>query len=89
MLPDGVEVYVENASPRIGRKPNAVFPPDLEHIESVLEQVQPSVILACGRLAQTGLDKLGVNYVPAPHPAYRALSHEMTAEIRKKLEAVT
>ncbi len=85
MLPDGCEPYVINASPQIGTHSGAVYPPDLAHIQAAIDRVRPDTILACGKLAQAGLDQLGVSYIAAPHPAWRRLSKARTAAIREKL----
>jgi len=86
MLPADIEPYVINANPQIGKHAGAVFPPDLEHLRQTIERVNPSVILACGRMAQTGLDALGVTYVAAPHPAWRQLTELEITVIREKLD---
>lgn len=87
MLPD-IEVYVENANPKLGRESNSIFPPDISHLKNVIKVTKPKVILACGKVAQEGLDELGVDYIPAPHPAWRQLSKKDTSRIRKKIASI-
>jgi len=86
MLPDNIPVWVDNATPEVGDNPDAVFPPDPVHMAKVIDTVQPRVILACGEVAQKGLDLLEVPYIPSPHPAYRALPKTRTAEIKSRVE---
>ena len=85
MLPEDMNIWVDNASWNWGEESSACFPADLVHIKNLVSKLEPEKILACGRIAQEGLRKLNIEYIPAPHPAYRALSKKMTAEIRSKL----
>lgn len=86
MLPDEVADYtVTNASKMIGQDAGSVCPPDKEHIRSMIEFAQPRVILACGKIAQQALTEMGVEFIAAPHPAWRMLTKEMTAAIREQL----
>lgn len=86
MMPDGVEPYVENASPRIGLVASDAFRADTEHMGRIIAALKPDCILACGRIAQAGLDELGVAYIPAPHPAWRGLSTGVIKGIRASLQ---
>jgi hypothetical protein len=86
MLPDEIETFITEASPMIGTKPSDAFEADLGFMRSeIQEHSNAKIILACGKIAQAGLDKLGVTYISAPHPAWRLLSKRMTAEIKEKL----
>lgn len=90
MLPEaGYEVRIVNASPQIGSEAGACFPPDLAHLRAVIEEEAPDLILACGEVARRGLDALGVCYVAAPHPAWRALSCEEADRIRGQLATLS
>lgn len=82
MIPEGVKLHVANCSPRVGSSPSAAFPPDVEYITAEVERIGPDAILGCGKLAQRGLDAAGYKYIPAPHPAYRALSKATVAAIK-------
>jgi len=86
MLPDESQVYVANANPRVGKETGAVFPPDLEHMQKIIDEINPELILGCGKVAQKGLSEIGVEYVSAPHPAWRALSKKETERICKKIK---
>lgn len=88
MLPEGLEYYVDEANPKIGEHADACFPADLTHLSRLLDTVHPTLILACGRIAQEGCRKLDVPFMSVPHPAWRFLSKETTAEIRRKLETM-
>lgn len=86
MLPDSYEIYIENSTPKVGDNPDAIFPPDLIHMRNTIDMFNPDIILACGEVAQSGCEQLGIDFIDAPHPAYRALSKEMTASIKDRLE---
>jgi len=81
MLPKGIDVYVENASPMIGTNVNSLYYADLVHMQKVIDDVKPKLIVGCGKIAQEGLANLGVVYIAAPHPAWRALSKIETKRI--------
>ena len=85
MLPDGMEFTVTNASKVIGSGVCSECPADTAHLTTIIEQVGPTRILACGKVAQAGLTELGVEFVAAPHPAWRLLSKDRTAAIRDGL----
>lgn len=85
MLPEGCQVEVINASQLMGKGPAACFPPDPEYIARMVSTYRPDVILACGRVAQAGARALGLQYISAPHPAWRRLSKERTQEIRRSV----
>lgn len=86
MLPEGIEFVVTNASKTIGDGPASVCRADGAHITAMIERVQPDRILACGKVAQAALEELGIDFLAAPHPAWRQLSKEKTAEIRAFLD---
>jgi len=86
MLPDGSQVYVANANPKIGKETGAIFPPDLEHMQKVIDEINPELILGCGKIAQRGLSEMGIEYISAPHPAWRALSKKETGRICKRIK---
>ena len=87
MLPSNCEVYIENASPKWGVESGACFPADTEHIQVIVKEQKPKIILACGTVAQAGLSELDIEFIPVPHPAWRLLSKEKIMEIRELLEA--
>lgn len=85
MIPAGYKVVPINASPKIGKQPDAKFAPDLIHIKMWITWTRPDVILGCGNVAQEALNEIDVQYISAPHPAWRQLSKADTREIREKL----
>lgn len=63
----------DNASPRIGDRPSACFPADPGHIGRVLEEHEPDVVLAFGRVASEALaGRCRCELLTGPHPAARA-----------------
>ncbi len=86
MLPENEEHYIINSTTEIGNKPEATFPPDPEHIKQVISEIKPDKILACGKVAQKGMELVGIDYIPAPHPAWRQLTRVHTATIKALLE---
>lgn len=85
IIPEGWEVDVVNASPKIGKTADAAFPPDSHYIQEAIDNFSPHLILGCGRVAQRGLNSLGITYLSAPHPAYWRLSKIRTRQIRARL----
>ena len=86
MLPEGVDFYIDNATPEIGKTSDSCFPADAQHLKMVIDTVRPEIILACGLVAQAGLEALGYAYVAAPHPAWRQLKRSHCEWIRIQLE---
>ena len=85
MIPEGADFRVINASGFIGDNPDAVSEADTKHIRKLIKQIKPDVICACGKIAQNGCRKLGLDFIEAPHPAWRCLSKETTSSIRNLL----
>jgi hypothetical protein len=85
MIPDGAEAYVINSTPLIGDDAKSCFKSDTGYMKLMIEQYNPMVICACGKIAQEGCEKLGVTHIKAPHPAWRRLSKEITSDIRRQI----
>ena len=85
MLPSDLNIKIINASPKIGCYADALFPPDKKYLRHNINEFQPDVILACGRIAQQGMNVLDMPYMAAPHPAWRLLSKIKTEEIKLTL----
>jgi hypothetical protein len=85
MIPDGVEYRVINASPAIGNNAKSCYDPDTEHIKTLVEQIKPDIICACGRMAQKGCKSLGYDFIETPHPAWRQLSKNKSNEIKEQI----
>lgn len=86
MIPENCEYFVINASKNIGTHADSKFPPDIEYITNWWNEIQPEIVVACGKVAQEGCDKANIEHIKAPHPAWRALSKEITENIRKMVE---
>ena len=86
MLPSNFNIKIINASEQIGCYSSALFPPDKNYLRTKIDEFQPNVILACGRIAQQGLKALNISYTAGPHPAWRLLSKIKTEEIKLTLE---
>jgi len=86
MFPVGINVVVVNASPLIGESAKSCFNADLSYIQEKIDRYRPAIICACGRIAQNGCRKLNLDFVSAPHPAWRALTKVQTKQIRNILK---
>jgi len=86
MIPDDIEYKVINSSALIGDCPASCYDADLEHIQKLIDEVKPSVICACGKIAQRGCEKLGLEFIPAPHPAWRQLSKKCSNSIKERIK---
>jgi hypothetical protein len=85
MLPEDIDFEVVNSIARVGRKSASKFTPDLAHVAEMIGTYHPRLVLACGQAAQQVVERLGVACCPAPHPAWRRLSKQQTADIRGQL----
>ena len=63
----------EEASPEIGDFASASFPADSVHLQKILEDINPDVVLAFGRIATDGLAPLvpPEMLIIGPHPVAR------------------
>lgn len=52
------KIVWEEASPEIGGEASSVFPADHVHIQKVIEEVHPDVILALGKVASDAVNSL-------------------------------
>jgi hypothetical protein len=85
MIPDGYEYAVINSSPNIGDNSNSIYIADPQYIKEWVNKIKPTIIVACGRIAQKGCTELSLKYISAPHPAWRCLSKKITNEIKTKI----
>ena len=99
MLPEGCVAYVTNVSPLIAPAAKVYYPMDREHVISEVFSHKPDVVLLLGTEAKTAAAMLATQkdnngewllaharIVAGPHPAWRVLSKERTAEIRREIE---
>lgn len=74
----------ENASKRIGDVSSSVFPADLEHIATRIQEEKPDIVIAFGKVAQDGVAQremrqffefefVQYEILRAPHPCARTL----------------
>lgn len=88
-IPNNVEISIINSSPKIGEKSNSYFSPDIEYVTKKIENINPDVILFCGKNGKTLMEKINFeNSVFMPHPAYRALSKEITKKTKEQIEHI-
>lgn len=86
MIPEGAEYRIINSSGYIGDNPDSSYVADIEYMNKFINEIKPNVICACGKIAQSGCEKLGLNFIPAPHPAWRQLSKQCSNEIKEKIK---
>lgn len=86
MIPDDMEYKVINSSNIIGNCADSSYDADLEHIKKLVDEIKPNVICACGKIAQKGCKELGLNFIPAPHPAWRRLSKQCSSDIKEQIK---
>ncbi len=80
---------VVNASPFVGRQSFAVFAADSLLMHARMLNLQPELVVLCGKVAQNlahVVEQHERPYILAPHPAWRMLSKVRTAEIRTEIE---
>lgn len=87
MIPNGADYKVINSSSIIGDCPDSQYEADLGYIKKFVDEIKPTIICACGKIAQKACTELGLNFVPAPHPAWRRLSKQYSSNIRKQIIA--
>jgi len=66
-------IVFEEASPQVGGKSSSLFPADAVHMASVIEEVEPRLIVALGGIAIDGIRKVEtkIRVIKGPHPAAR------------------
>jgi len=89
-LPDNCKVVITNASMQIGDTADSVFPPDIEHVRAAINHCKPSVILACGVVAQQAIHQIEPNVpvISMWHPAHRCFSKMMAEAVKCELEGL-
>lgn len=63
----------DESTTEIAGNPRDTFPPDLEHLRRVLDEVRPDVVLAFGRIASSALARVvpEEKLLMGPHPTAR------------------
>lgn len=82
------QIIWEECSPEVGGQSSAAFPADIEHMRNAIALHKPDVILAFGRIAERGLEGIGVRppLIIGPHPAARAGAIEGLRAVRTLLD---
>ena len=76
----------ENTTPIVGPTASSKVPPDEAHIQRVLARTRPTIVIACGKQAETVLAKLWAGaLIAVPHPAHRFLTDALYIEAKKLL----
>lgn len=71
-----------NTTPLIGAGPNARLPVNLAHMRRAFNRVQPTLVMACGKQAESACAELWAgDLVAIPHPAYRVLTNLLLEEV--------
>ena len=83
--PEDRDYYICNATEQWANDAIVALKSDPEWLARIVAWLRPDYVLACGRVAQRGLDRLGISYIEAPHPAWRALTKERTAAVRAEV----
>lgn len=69
------DIVWEEVSREIGGKSSSVFPPDFKHIYQRLDEEQPSVVMAFGKIAcdamPCAISHRNIKVILGPHPAAR------------------
>lgn len=86
-IPDGLDISIINASPKVGKKSSSNFRPDSVYVGKKVEELVPDIILACGVNAKKVIDSVDVNVpvIKMPHPAYRALTNKKLEEVKEMI----
>lgn len=67
------DIVWEEASPKVGGHSASVFPADPVHLNAIIDEVKPNVVLAFGRIASDALQEIvrHSRLIVGPHPAAR------------------
>ena len=80
-------VSYTNSSRVVGDGPESVHEADRAHIRRRLRDVDPDVVLACGKVAETAVTAVWSGAVVViPHPASRSLTNDLLDQAREHLE---
>lgn|GEM_PF-3308090 len=76
-----------NTTPIVGATPRSVVSPDEGHVQGVLEDREPTIVVACGLQAERVLTRLWDGHlVCVPHPAARVLTNALYQQARELVE---
>jgi len=73
----------ENTTPIVGDSPDSVIPPDEAHINAILWEKNPDIVVTCGKQAEIALSRLWRgNILAIPHPAHRLLTDSLLLQAK-------
>lgn len=89
--------WCHNTTPVVGSTPSSKPPADLKHVEFVLRDRKPEIVIACGKQAHEALrvvlrrlEWTEIGLIVVPHPAARVLTdklyHEAAEELARQRE---
>lgn len=82
------EAWIDNTTPICGDTPSSIVPPDIDHINSVLVDTTPDVVVACGQQAGNLLKDLWKgSLLVIPHPACRVVTNALYERANRMLLA--
>jgi hypothetical protein len=88
LFPDPTQVWFDNTNPIATGTPSGVLPPDLDHVKRMLKRQKPTVVVACGRIAEyVSMGMWDGRLMLVPHPAYRLLTNKLIDTARDLLDA--
>ncbi len=73
------DIHFDNTTPHVGDHPDSILPADHNHIRSVIEEVNPSIIVTCGSQAFQAIIDLNQDkpVLAIPHPSYRVVTNDL------------
>ncbi len=72
-----------NTTPIVGATPSSKVLPDPEHIRRILAERSPSLVVACGKQAESAVSvEWAGDLLVVPHPAARLLTDELYRDAR-------
>lgn len=75
------DVWVDNTTPAVGDEPSSQLPPDIPHIERLMREHAPEIVVACGIQAEHLFLRGPVAHtgtlIVVPHPASRTATNAL------------
>lgn len=76
----------EETTEEVAAEPSGICPPDIAHIQRVLNARQPQIVVACGKQAENIVGQLWRGpLLVVPHPAHRLVTDALFREARRLL----
>jgi hypothetical protein len=82
--------WFDNASQRVGARPDDCYHADRKHMRRVLKKREPHYVICLGYVAKCGWARIGFPYeltpcMMLPHPAFRLLTNGLYVQARQIL----